>query len=102
MASGHVTVIGSYAELAERAGALPADFDPHRPDIDEVRFDCDCGAPMTRVPEVLDAIEHILGRRAEGARRRCVERREVGVKGHDAAVVGELFGQFALELAQQR
>ena len=32
----HVEVIGSYAELAERWGKpLPADFDPHKPFIDE-------------------------------------------------------------------
>ena len=33
---GHVEVIGSYARLAERSGKpLPADFDPHKPFIDE-------------------------------------------------------------------
>ncbi len=32
----HVEVIGSYARLAERSGrTLPADFDPHKPFIDE-------------------------------------------------------------------
>ena len=38
----HVEVIGSYAELAaKRWGApLPADFDPHKPFIDEYTWPC--------------------------------------------------------------
>ena len=71
----HLVVIGSYRELTERLGVteLPADFDPHKPHIDEVTFPCPhCGprrarrAPgsgrskttpgtMRRVPEVIDA-----------------------------------------------
>ena len=47
--------IGSFAELAERAGELPADFDPHRPFIDEVTWRCpETGATMRRAPEVID------------------------------------------------
>jgi len=30
------------------------EFDPHRPFIDEVEFDCDCGGKMKRVKEVID------------------------------------------------
>ncbi|MBA2627371.1 MAG: isoleucine--tRNA ligase [Gemmatimonadales bacterium] len=53
--STHVTVIGSYAELAERWGKpLPADFDPHKPHIDSYEWSCDCGGPMRRTPEVID------------------------------------------------
>jgi isoleucyl-tRNA synthetase len=50
---GHVTVIGSLTELAERSGVTLTD--PHRPFVDEVRIACaDCGEPMRRVPEVID------------------------------------------------
>ena len=52
---GRVEWIGSFAELAERAGELPDDFDPHRPFIDEVTWRCpQTGAVMRRVPEVID------------------------------------------------
>jgi isoleucyl-tRNA synthetase len=51
---GHERCIGSKQELAELAGAAPGDL--HKPFIDEVTWDCaDCGKPMTRVPEVIDA-----------------------------------------------
>jgi isoleucyl-tRNA synthetase len=55
----HVEAVGSYAELAERAGrALPADFDPHKPHVDGYEWSCrasGCGGTMRRVPEVVDA-----------------------------------------------
>jgi isoleucyl-tRNA synthetase len=71
-ASGHVHVVGSFAELAERSGAQLADH--HRPYVDEIEFPCPhiagavaaqggagedaspapCGEPMRRVPEVID------------------------------------------------
>ncbi|HSG49364.1 MAG TPA: isoleucine--tRNA ligase [Longimicrobiales bacterium] len=50
----HLTWIGSFAELAEHAGALPADFDPHRPFIDEHAWGCRCGGTMRRDPAVID------------------------------------------------
>ena len=51
----HVEWIGSFAELAERAGELPDDFDPHRPFIDDVTWRCpDTGSVMRRSPEVID------------------------------------------------
>lgn len=51
----HVEWIGSYEELASKAGPLPEDFDPHRPFIDEVTWTCaETGATMRRTPEVLD------------------------------------------------
>ncbi len=59
---GHVHVVGSFAELAERSGAELADH--HRPYVDDVSFPCphpadgdgsrECGEPMRRVPEVID------------------------------------------------
>jgi isoleucyl-tRNA synthetase len=58
---GHVHVVGSFEELRERTGEeLP---DHHRPFVDDVEFACPqeqadggspCGAPMRRVPEVID------------------------------------------------
>ncbi len=54
----HRSVIGSIAELKERAGGLPSDFDPHRPQIDEPAWECTepgCHGVMRRVPQVLDA-----------------------------------------------
>ncbi|NIM50169.1 MAG: isoleucine--tRNA ligase [Gemmatimonadales bacterium] len=57
--SEHRVAIGSYRELEERWGkALPADFDPHKPFIDEYTFPCSaagCGGTMQRIPEVIDA-----------------------------------------------
>ena len=52
---GHVEWIGSFEELAARAGKLPDDFDPHRPFIDEVTWRCpETGSLMRRAPEVID------------------------------------------------
>jgi isoleucyl-tRNA synthetase len=64
--SGHVHVVGSFTELAERSGTSLEDH--HRPYVDEVSFPCphreggavesasarECGEPMRRVPEVID------------------------------------------------
>ncbi|HUH12056.1 MAG TPA: isoleucine--tRNA ligase [Longimicrobiales bacterium] len=51
----HVDVIGSFAELAGRAGALPDGFDPHKPGIDAIVWPCaTCAGTMARTPEVLD------------------------------------------------
>ena len=52
-ADGHVTVIGSLAELQERSGV--ALEDPHRPFVDDVTFPCgECREEARRVPEVID------------------------------------------------
>ena len=51
----HAVWIGSFAELAEKAGGLPDDFDPHRPFIDEISWRCpETGSVMRRTPEVID------------------------------------------------
>ena len=49
-------VIGSFAQLAERIGrALPDDFDPHKPHIDQYTWPAPSGSgTMRRVPEVID------------------------------------------------
>ena len=48
------TCIGSIEELKEKAGAGLEVNDLHRPFIDEVTFDCECGGKMKRVKEVID------------------------------------------------
>jgi isoleucyl-tRNA synthetase len=53
--AGHLTCVGSLTELNELTGTDLAGLDPHRPYIDEVTFDCHCGATAVRVPEVIDA-----------------------------------------------
>jgi isoleucyl-tRNA synthetase len=51
----HVEVIGSFADLASRQGGeLAADFDPHKPQVDEITWRCECGGTMRRTPEVID------------------------------------------------
>jgi len=54
----HVEVLGSYGDLARRAGiALPNDFDPHKPHVDGYSWRCttrSCAGHMRRVPEVID------------------------------------------------
>ncbi len=53
---GHVTCVGSLAELSSLAGRDLPDLDPHRPYVDEVTITCpECGRAARRVPEVIDA-----------------------------------------------
>ena len=53
---GHATCVGSFAELAERAGTDLGDFDPHRPYVDDITFPCpQCQKEATRVTSVIDA-----------------------------------------------
>ena len=51
-----IEVIGGYAQLASRVGrALPDDFDPHKPFIDQYTWPAKSGSgTMRRVPEVID------------------------------------------------
>jgi isoleucyl-tRNA synthetase len=52
---GHVTCVGSLAELSELAGTDLSGLDPHRPFVDAVSFACpECGERAGRVPEVID------------------------------------------------
>ncbi|GAA0496333.1 isoleucine--tRNA ligase [Paractinoplanes deccanensis] len=54
--AGHLTCVGSLAELSGLSKSDLSDLDPHRPYIDEVTFACpSCGEKATRVPEVIDA-----------------------------------------------
>ncbi len=53
--AGHLTCIGSRAELGGLAGCDLSALDPHRPYVDAVTFACpECGEPARRVPEVID------------------------------------------------
>ncbi|GAA4947348.1 isoleucine--tRNA ligase [Actinoplanes utahensis] len=52
---GHLTCVGSLAELGELAGRDLSALDPHRPFVDDVTVTCECGATANRVPEVIDA-----------------------------------------------
>jgi isoleucyl-tRNA synthetase len=52
----HVEVVGSRAELSEKAGRDLSGLDPHRPYVDEVTLPCPaCGGTAHRVPDVADA-----------------------------------------------
>ncbi|UED83671.1 isoleucine--tRNA ligase [Streptomyces profundus] len=54
---GHLTCVGSRAELTELTGVDQSELDPHRPFVDAVTFDCpdeSCGQTARRVPEVID------------------------------------------------
>jgi isoleucyl-tRNA synthetase len=54
--AGHLTCVGSLAELGSLAGADLSELDPHRPYVDEVTLRCpSCGGAARRVPEVIDA-----------------------------------------------
>ena len=54
--NGHDTIVGSKAELSERAGSDLSDLELHRPYVDEVVFPCpECGAEARRVESVIDA-----------------------------------------------
>ncbi len=53
----HWECVGSFAELGERVGGLPDDFDPHRPAVDALTWACPeegCSGAMRRVPQVVD------------------------------------------------
>ena len=52
---GHLTCIGSRAELGALAGLDLSAADPHRPFVDDISFPCgQCGQSAARVPEVID------------------------------------------------
>lgn len=50
---GKIHTIGSREEL-RKYGKLDKDIELHRPYIDEVKWDCECGGTFVRTPEVLD------------------------------------------------
>lgn len=52
---GHLTCVGSLAELSQLAGQDLTYLDPHRPFVDDVSIDCpQCPEVALRVPEVID------------------------------------------------
>ncbi|WP_276319685.1 isoleucine--tRNA ligase [Nocardioides iriomotensis] len=53
---GHLTCVGSLAELSELSGSDQSELDPHRPYVDDVVVTCpECDGEARRVPEVIDA-----------------------------------------------
>jgi isoleucyl-tRNA synthetase len=53
---GHLTCVGSLAELSGLAGRDLSGLDPHRPYVDDITLACpSCGGEARRVPEVIDA-----------------------------------------------
>ncbi|MCU7730730.1 isoleucine--tRNA ligase [Actinoplanes sp. KI2] len=53
---GHLTCVGSLAELGALANHDLSKLDPHRPFIDDVKLTCpECGERAARVEEVIDA-----------------------------------------------
>ncbi len=53
---GHEVIVGNKKELEEFVGALPDNFELHRPFVDDLNFPCpDCSDPMKREPYVCDA-----------------------------------------------
>ena len=54
-ADGHLTAVGSLAELSELSGSNLSSLDPHRPYVDDVTIACPtCRQEARRVPEVID------------------------------------------------
>jgi len=52
---GEQDSVASVAELRQKNPKVPADLDPHKPDIDEWTLACPkCGGTMRRTPEVVD------------------------------------------------
>jgi isoleucyl-tRNA synthetase len=49
-------IVGSFAELTQKTDSKInlSEFDPHRPFIDEIYLNCDCGGKATREPDVID------------------------------------------------
>ncbi|MFY9782254.1 MAG: isoleucine--tRNA ligase [Acidimicrobiales bacterium] len=55
-ADGHLTCVASRDELSSLSGRDQSDVEPHRPEIDEVFFDCPtCAKEARRVEPVIDA-----------------------------------------------
>jgi isoleucyl-tRNA synthetase len=52
---GGVEVVGSVAELSQRAGRDLGGLDLHRPMVDEITWSCACGGQHKRVADVADA-----------------------------------------------
>ena len=52
----HEICVGSVEELREYAEEVPAEYNLHRPFVDELELHCpECGGAMTREPDVIDA-----------------------------------------------
>ena len=53
--NNHEICVGSLAELGKLAGQELSKLDPHRPFVDDIKFNCqECQTQMQRIPEVID------------------------------------------------
>ncbi|MEM3811611.1 MAG: isoleucine--tRNA ligase, partial [Thermoplasmata archaeon] len=52
--NGHYKIVGSFEELKANAINFPEQFDPHRPNVDEIMLKCECGELMKREPYTID------------------------------------------------
>ncbi|MGH8997748.1 MAG: class I tRNA ligase family protein, partial [Acidimicrobiales bacterium] len=60
-AEGHVTCVGSLAELSELCGRDVTGTDPHRPAIDEVTFPCPtCAGEPDGLPSTMHRVEPVI------------------------------------------
>ena len=53
-ACSQIEVVGSVAELEQRAGRDLSDLDLHRPAVDQISWACGCGGTFQRIPDVAD------------------------------------------------
>lgn len=51
---GKEKIIGSVEEMKKESGKEFEDYDLHKPWIDEISFNCECGKEMKRIPDVID------------------------------------------------
>ncbi|MHA1722285.1 MAG: isoleucine--tRNA ligase [Candidatus Baldrarchaeia archaeon] len=51
---GKKIVIGSKDDLLKMAVSVPSEFELHRPWVDQIVLNCECGGKMQRVPDVID------------------------------------------------
>ena len=51
---GKQRAVGSVEQLRAEGTGLQEPLDLHKPFIDDVKLTCECGSPMTRVPELID------------------------------------------------
>ncbi len=46
--------VGSVEQLRKEGIDVPEDLDLHKPMMDDIKLNCECGGTMTRIPEVVD------------------------------------------------
>ena len=94
---GHPHLVGSFAELKERAredlDPEAPEFDPHRPAVDNITLTCEkCGGVMRRVPYVID-VWYDSGAMPFGQFHYPFENRETFKKSFPADFISEAIDQ---------